>query len=315
MSARLIMKLRVAEARLATGDTLLLRLVHQTRPQLPAWTAGAHVDLLLPDGKIRQYSLCGDRADRGSYTIAVKQESSGRGGSLWIHENLREGALANLSAPRNNFPLADTASHHLLVAGGIGVTPILAMARELDAKAAAFCVHYCARSSATAPLLAELQAVCGERLSCWFSAEDRRLDFAALGAPRDGGHLYACGPLSLIDSLTAHALANGWPPEQIHAERFQALHDESFVPEAFEVELASTGEKLHVPASATLLSVLQVHGVQLRTSCETGICGSCICGYATGEAIHRDAVLQLAERARRIVPCVSRAKGTLRLLL
>lgn len=315
MSARLIMKLRVAVARLVTDDTLLLRLVHSSRPQLPAWTAGAHVDLLLPDGKVRQYSLCGDPADRGGYTIAVKREEAGRGGSAWIHENLVEGALANISAPRNNFALAEGASHHLLIAGGIGVTPILAMARELETAGTSFSVHYCARSAPVAPLLEELRAVCGERLSCWLSEDGRRFTPAALGPPQDGDHLYVCGPLGLIDALTTHALASGWLPEQIHAEKFQALRDEDFVPEDFEVELSSTGQRLHVPASSTLLSVLQAHGVPMRTSCETGICGSCICDYAAGEVIHRDAVLQLAERSHRIVPCVSRARGKLTLAL
>jgi len=314
MSARLIMKLRVAEARSSTEDTLLLRLVHPTRPQLPAWTAGAHVDVLLPDGRVRQYSLCGDPAERESYTIAVKREAGGRGGSLWIHENLSEGALAHVSAPRNNFPLAEGA-HHMLFAGGIGVTPILAMARELARTGAAFSVHYCARSAAEAPLLAELDAVCGERLTRWFSREGRRLDPGLLASAPEGGHLYACGPAGLLDDLTAHALAGGWAPEAIHAERFQALHDESFVPEDFEVELAATGRRVLVPASATLLSVLQAHGVQIRTSCETGICGSCICEYVAGEVIHRDAVLQLAERSHRLVPCVSRARGILKLPL
>lgn len=315
MSARLIMKLLVAEARLITNDTLLLRLVHQSRPQLPAWTAGAHVDLLLPDDKVRQYSLCGDPADRGSYTIAVKREEAGRGGSTWIHESLAEGALANVSAPRTNFALAEGASHHLLVAGGIGVTPILAMARELAAAGASFSTHYCARSAPAAPLLEELRDVSGERLNCWFSAEGQRFTPAALEPPREGGHLYACGPLSLIEDLTAHALASGWSPEQIHAEKFQALRDENFVPEDFEVELLSTAQRLHVPASSTLLSVLKAHGIPMRTSCETGICGSCICDYVAGEVIHRDAVLQIAERSHRIVPCVSRARGKLTLAL
>lgn len=315
MSARLIMKLRVAEARFITDDTLLLRLVHPSRPQLPAWTAGAHVDLVLPDGKVRQYSLCGDPAERGSYTIAVKREEAGRGGSAWIQESLVEGALAHVSAPRNNFALAETASHHLLVAGGIGVTPILAMARSLAAAGASFRVHYCARSAPTAPLLEELRDICGERLSCWFSEDGRRFTPAAIEAPRDEEHLYACGPLGLIDDLTAHALSLGWSPEQIHAEKFQALRDEDFVPEDFEVELSSTGQRLHVPASSTLLAVLQAHGVPMRTSCETGICGSCICDYSAGDVIHRDAVLQIAERSHRVVPCVSRARGTLTLAL
>jgi vanillate O-demethylase ferredoxin subunit len=315
MTARMIMKLRVGAAVAATPDTLHLRLVHPTRPQLPAWTPGAHVDLLLPDGRVRQYSLCGDPSDRAGYDIAVKREDEGRGGSLWIHANLRAGAVAHVSAPRNNFPLAETAARHILVAGGIGVTPILAMARGLSTAGEDFTVHLCAKSEAATPLLVELRAVCGARLQTWFSAAGRRFAPEVLGASEDGSHVYACGPLGLLDALTTSALSAGWRAEQIHVEKFQPVLDETFTPEAFEVRLASTGEVLSVPAASSLLDVLLARGLPIRSSCATGICGSCLCDYLGGDVIHRDAVIQLSERSRRIAPCVSRARGVLTLEL
>lgn len=313
MTARLVMKLRVAAAVAATPDTLHLRLVHPTRPQLPAWSPGAHVDLLLPDGRVRQYSLCGDPSDRTGYDIAVKREDEGRGGSLWVHANLTADAVAHVSAPRNNFPLTEDAARHILVAGGIGVTPILAMARGLGAAGRDFTVHLCAKSEAATPLFAELQSACGARLQTWFSAAGRRFAPEALGAPQDGCHVYACGPLGLLDALTAGALAAGWPAGQIHVEKFQPVVDEAFAPEAFEVRLASTGDVLAVPASSSLLDVLLARGLPIRSSCATGICGSCLCDYLEGEVIHRDAVIQLSERNHRIAPCVSRARGLLTL--
>ena len=131
MTARLIMKLRVEKMRLTTPDVLHLQLVHPLRPVLPEWSAGAHADLRMPDGRVRQYSLCGDPDDRTRYEIAVKREGTGRGGSIWVHENLREGSEVHISAPRNNLPLSANGKRYILVAGGIGITPLLSMARTL----------------------------------------------------------------------------------------------------------------------------------------------------------------------------------------
>jgi len=313
MTARLMMKLRVEAARAITPDTLHLRFVHPTRPHLPAWAAGAHVDLLLPDGRVRQYSLCGDPADRAGYEIAIKREDDGRGGSAWAHANLAAGATAQVSAPRNNFPLAENAARHILVAGGIGATPILAMARQLAAEDKDFTVQLCARSPSATPFLTELREICGTRLETWFPTEGRRFSTQALGAPQAGTHIYACGPLGLLDAIAADALASGWGADQIHIEKFKAALDEDFTPEDFQVRLASTGEIIAVPAHVSLLDVLLARGLPIRSSCATGICGSCLCGYTDGEVIHRDAVIQLSERDHRIAPCVSRARGVLTL--
>ena len=182
------------------------------------------------------------------------------------------------------------------------------MARVLAAAGADFTVHTCARSAAEAPLLAELAGVCGARLVRWFSSEGRRFDPVALGPPDEGAHVYTCGPLSLVDAVKQSAIALGWSPNQIHSEVFQAALDETFKPEPFDVRIASTGEVLHVPADRSILDVLRSSGRALPSSCEVGVCGSCLCDYRDGTVIHRDAVIPLAERQHRLAPCVSRAR-------
>lgn len=197
---------------------------------------------------------------------------------------------------------------HVFVLGGIGVTPGLAMTRRLAADGADIAVHFCARSAELAPMLTELQAACGDRLSTWFSQETRRFDPAAVGPYSVGACLYVCGPQRLLEGVQAIAIALGWPETAIHAEAFQATLDENFKPEPFEAKLASTGATLHVPADRSLLDVLRENGKIMPSSCELGICGSCVCGYSEGVVIHRDAVIPVSSRQDRIAPCVSRAR-------
>ncbi len=307
MTARLIMKLRVDDVQASTPDVSVFTLRHPRRRHLPAFAPGAHVDLRLPDGRIRQYSLCGDPADTTAYRIAIKREDAGRGASLWAHGALAPGAIALVSAPRNNFPLAAGASRHVLIAGGIGVTPFLAMVQQLQRDRADYVLHYCARSG-QAPVLAELRAVCGERLVTHF-AEDpgtTRFDPATLGDPDPGMHVYCCGPQRLTHAVrqaTAH-----WPEAQVHFEVFQATLDENFKAEPFDVTLASTGETLRVPVDRSALDVLRAHGLVLPSSCELGVCGACECGYRGGVVIHRDSVLGVGARQDRMMLCVSRAR-------
>ena len=315
MTARLIMKLRVEHAVLTTPDILHVIFEHPLRRALPAWTAGAHVDLRLPDGKIRQYSLCGDPADLSRYEIAIKREDAGRGGSLWAHDSLAIGTTAHVSAPRNNFPLAQDAHHHTFIAGGIGVTPFLSMAHVLNQSGASFDLHLCARAPDQAPLLAELRRVAGDRLHCWFSSEEQRFDPQTLHHDRDNTHYYTCGPQRLTDAVRAALVANGLPPEAIHVEHFGITSDENFKPEPFDAMIASSGKRFHVPADASLLDVLKQNGFNLASSCEIGVCGSCECGYVDGTVIHRDVVLPVSKRQDRIMPCVSRARVSVTLAL
>jgi vanillate O-demethylase ferredoxin subunit len=307
MTARLIVKLRVAQARYTTPDVLHLTLVHPRKPELPVWAPGAHVDLRIPDGRVRQYSLCGDPADRTRYDIAIKREETGRGASLWAHANLTLGAIAHISAPRNNFPLAEGACRHVLVAGGIGITPIISMVRKLANERADFELHLCAPSAAATPFLSDLRVLCGERMSTWFSSERRRFSSATIGPPGDSRHLYVCGPQRLLEPVLAQAAGTGWPQTHYHSEVFKPISDESYKPEPFDAFIASTGAVLHVPADRSLLDVLRAHGLATMSSCELGVCGSCVCSYRNGRVIHRDVVLSLSSRQDRMMPCVSRA--------
>ena len=306
MTARLIMKLRVAKLRFTTADVMHMQLVHPLRPTLPEWTAGAHVDLRMPDGRVRQYSLCGDPDDGSRYEIAIKREATGRGGSIWAHENLREGSEVHISAPRNNLPLIADAQRYILVAGGIGITPLLSAARTLQRWGKDFALHYCARSESEAPLLAEAENICGPRLQCWFSRSGSRFNPAAIGSRDRTTHVYVCGPQRLLDGVQS-ALSD-WPEDQFHSEVFQMTVDENFKPEPFEAMVASTGQRFLVPADQSLLDVLRQNDFALPSSCEMGVCGSCECGYRDGVVLHRDKVLPTSKRQDRLMLCVSRAR-------
>ena len=302
------MKMDVVGVTPSTPDVSIFAFSHPRRPALPAWTPGAHVDVKLPDGRVRQYSLCGDPADLSHYRIAVKREQTGRGGSTQIHAAFLVGAQAHVSSPRNNFPLITEARRHVFVVGGIGVTPVLAMATHLRREGADFTVHFCARSPLVAPLLDPLREICGQRLVTWFASDGRRFGAASLEDFQPGSHLYACGPQRLLDDVNALAHRHGWPQENVHAEVFQPVVDENFKPEPFDAHILSTGQTIRIPADRSLLDALRDHGLATASSCELGVCGACVCGYRDGVVIHRDVVLPVAARQDRMTPCVSRAR-------
>ncbi|GJD50583.1 Phthalate dioxygenase reductase [Methylobacterium crusticola] len=313
MSPRLIMKLEVAQVRPEAGDVLLVALRHPRRPLLPAATAGAHVDVHLPDGRVRQYSLLGDPADRRTYRIAVKREAGGRGGSRWLHDNLAAGATLMVSAPRNHFELSAAAGRCLLLAGGIGITPLLAMAHALAAAGRDFRLHVFARGRAGAPLLGEAEAFGPDRVVAHFDdPPGTRLALEALlREPEPGTEIYCCGPAGFMDAV--REAASGWPDEAVRFEAFQPLHADGFVPEPFDIVLRSTGATLRVPAGRAAIDLLREAGIDVPSSCEIGVCGACVCGYLAGSPIHRDVVLSPRARRDRFIPCVSRAVGALRL--
>jgi ferredoxin-NADP reductase len=311
LTARIIMKMAVCDVRAITDLVRMYTFRHPRRVHLPSPTPGSHVDLHLPGGQIRQYSLCGNPDDDTVYRIAVKREDTGRGASRWIHNNLRIGDTVPLSAPRNNFPLVE-ASRHIFIAGGIGITPILPMTTHLARRKIPFELHYCAHESRTAPFLSALSDVCGpQRLSTYFSiAGDQpsvRLNVEGLlKSVTPGTHVYCCGPQRLTQAF--RAVATNWPASYVHFEVFKPTLDENFVPEPFDVRLASTGELLRIPANKSALEVLRAHGIGLPSSCESGVCGACECRYLDGSVIHRDSVLDVTARQDRIMLCVSRAR-------
>jgi ferredoxin-NADP reductase len=277
---------------------------------LPRFEAGAHVDLRI-GGFLRQYSLWNDPAERRRYCIAVLRETESRGGSRHLHESVRAGDLVEVSLPRNNFPLIAAAERHLLIAGGIGIAPIMSMISELRRRRAEFEVHYCTRSPARTAFRRELAPLATEgRLRFHHDGGNpvRGLDIgAALRDPRPGTHLYYCGPAPLM--AAAAQAAREWPPGNLHCEYFTGAPE--IIPDEdrpFRVKLARSGRDYEVPAGETIVSVLQRHGIAVRTSCELGYCGACLTPYLAGEPDHREQVLEENGRGRYVLICCSRSR-------
>lgn len=312
-----MIKVRVASRAQVAEDIVRLDLICPEGLDLPAFEAGAHVDLFLENGLTRQYSLCNDPADRGLYRIAVLREPASRGGSAFVHERLTEGATLHISAPRNLFALDETAEEHLLFAGGVGVTPILAMARRLHALGHPFAFHYRARERSRAAFLDELAAApFAGAVRLAFDAEpETKLDLdSALANPPSGRRLYVCGPGGFMAHVIDGALARGWASDQIRKEHFAAAIDGENRP--FELVIASTGQVVPVSADQTAAQALEAAGVFVPVSCERGVCGACLTRVTEGEPDHRDAFQTEDERAanNQFTPCCSRARTT-RLML
>ncbi len=306
------MLLRVSAIADEAADIRTFEVVDPEGIDLLPFTAGSHVDVTPPGGPIRQYSLCNDPAERHRYRFAVLREPAGRGGSLLMHERVRVGDLLQVSAPRNHFPLDESAGQHLLIAGGIGVTPLLAMVQRLQAIGADFVLHYCTRSperTAFREALAPLAAAGGVQYHHDGGDPAKGLDVAALLADAmPGTHVYCCGPQGLMAAVKAATAA--WPAPQVHFEYFtppQLPGAAASTAGEFEVELASTGAVYAVPATQSILSVLTTAGMPLDSSCEAGVCGTCRTRYFAGEVDHRDCVLTDAERGEYLMICVSRA--------
>jgi vanillate O-demethylase ferredoxin subunit len=303
---------RVARKTAEAQDIAGFELVAADGAALPAFSAGAHIDVHLPHGLLRQYSLCGDPRDAHRYRIAVLREPASRGGSVAMHA-LKEGDTLEISAPRNHFALASQATEHLLLAGGIGITPIVCMAEQLAAAGAPFGLHYATRSASRAAFLAHLRDAA--YAGCVHIHHDdgpaaQRLDLAAVVAqPRPGRHLYACGPAGFIHAALAAAHAAGWPPETLHREYFAAPAAAPVAQGAFEVQIASTGAVIRVAPDQSVVAALAAAGIERPVSCEQGVCGTCLTGVREGTPDHRDVYLTDEERARGdcFTPCCSRA--------
>ncbi|GAA1364358.1 PDR/VanB family oxidoreductase [Streptomyces beijiangensis] len=277
---------------------------------LPAWTPGAHIDVVLPSGLIRQYSLCGDPAERGAYTIATRRIEDGRGGSREVHDALNEADEVEIRGPRNRFPLV-VADAYVFVAGGIGITPILPMLRQLDAAGADWRLLYCGRSRATMPFLDEVEKLgaAGDRVTVvpederGFPEDERgfpELDFTA--AP-DSTAFYCCGPEGLMT-----AVAEAVPPTAtLHLERFAPRAAPSGG--AFEVELHRSGRTITVGPGTTVLAAVRAELRDVSYSCEQGFCGTCQQRVLAGDIDHRDELLTDSERDDSMLICVSRCNG------
>lgn len=314
------LSVRVARKQTEALDICSLDLVATDGAALPAFEAGAHVDVHLPGGLVRQYSLCNPPGEIGRYQIAVLRDAASRGGSLAVHEAVPEGATLRISTPKNHFPVAAGAPHHLLLAGGIGITPLLAMAEQLTAQGQPFELHHCTRSRERTPFVQRMAASAfAGRVAHHFDDGDavQKLDIAAtLRAAPAGTHLYVCGPQGFMDAVLAAGRAAGWPEERLHREYFAAAPVDHTNDGAFELEIASSGRVIPVRADQSALAALLAAGFDIPMSCEQGVCGTCLTRIKTGTPEHHDQYLTPEEQATndQFLPCCSRAK-TQRLVL
>jgi ferredoxin-NADP reductase len=293
----------------AEGVVLLTLRDPEGRP-LPEWQPGAHVDLMLRAGLVRQYSLCGDPGDRSRLQVAVLREPESRGGSSYVHDVLSEGETVRIRGPRNNFPLV-TAKRYLFIAGGIGITPILPMVAAVDASGADWRLVYGGRTRASMAFRETLQRAYGERVSVRPQDEYGLLDLPSLlGRPQRRTAVYTCGPEPLLAAVESGC--EKWPSGALHVERFAAKKDATDRPRAtFQVELAQSGTTVLVGEDMSVLEAVEDAGVSMMSSCGEGICGTCEATVLSGEIDHRDSVLTDRQRAagNTMMTCVSRAGG------
>jgi vanillate O-demethylase ferredoxin subunit len=315
VSPRTTLALKVARKTAEAENIQSFELVDPAGKALPPFTAGSHLDVRVPGGKVRQYSLCNPPDERHRYLIAVMRTEPTRGGSRAMHEQVKEGDLIEVSAPKNHFPLVDSAKHSLLIAGGIGITPILCMAEHLADLGADFKMHYFARSPSRAAFVDRIKrSKFADRVVFHFTEDEKqqRLDLAALLQTHGPEmHLYLCGGEAFMNALIDTALQKGWRKERMHREYFSVERKESGNNVEFEVTIASTGRTVCVPADKTVIAALADCGIHITASCEQGVCGTCVTRVLEGEPLHRDVFLSDDEKNRndRFTPCCSRANS------
>lgn len=306
-----LIDVRVAEIIDETPTIKSFRFVRRDGKPLGVYTPGAHVDVVGPTAVTRQYSLCSTPDDPESYLVAVKREDQSRGGSIALHD-LKVGDELQISAPRNLMSMDESASHHVLIGAGIGITPMLSMARWMDVHDVSFELHYFARSSEDAAFLPLLQERCPEKLHTHLGIAPEAhepLIREIVDHAREGSHVYVCGPVPFMD-LVQEVSEERLSADHIHRESFQAAEQPgSEANHPFTVELE--GETYEIPADRSIVEVLQENGADVDTSCQEGICGTCIMTVLSGEVEHRDNVLTASEKAAgdQMAVCVSRAKG------
>ena len=298
----------VTRAEPAAEDIKLFELRHPEGAELPEFTAGAHITVEAPGGQLRKYSLANDPDERDRYEIAVKRDAGGRGGSIAMFDRLIAGDRIAASAPRNDFPLAPSPAGYTLIAGGIGITPILSMARHLKATGGRFKLYYLTRSRETTAFLAELSAPQYRGIATIHhdgGNPDEAFDlWPVLEKPR--GHVYCCGPRGLM--MAVRDMTGHWSSSAVHFEAFQELERNAVDDRPFRVTLKSSGATVDVPADTSILEALRAARLAVPSSCESGTCGSCKTRLVSGDVDHRDLVLTEQERPAHIMVCVSRAR-------
>lgn len=305
----------VVTRRQATADgVVVLDLADAAGCELPAWEPGAHIDLILGEDLVRQYSLCGDPRDAGTWRVGVLLDPNSRGGSQHVHDHLREGVAVRVRGPRNHFPVVD-APKYFFIAGGIGITPMKAMAESVDRAGCEWTMVYLGRSRSTMAFQQELSDAYGDRVTVW--ADDEHGGFfdlsAVLAEPAEGTLVYSCGPEPLLDAVEkgcAH-----WPDGSLHVERFAAKAPSAQTLESaldsYQVVCQRSAVTVEVSDGVPMLDALEDAGVAIMSSCGEGVCGTCRVTVLEGVPDHRDSLLTAAERASGnvILPCVSHARS------
>jgi len=300
-------RMTVAARRDLTSDIAEFTLQPEEGAALPPFTPGAHVTVRTPAGAMRRYSLMGDGENPEVYRIAVKREAESRGGSVSMHEDATEGTELLVEPPENDFELVE-APEYLLIAGGIGITPIYAMAEALDSRGKPFRLIYLTRAPEETAYAEELRAAFGDRLELHHDEgkEENFYDFWDDFETPTKAHVYCCGPAPLMEEV--EAVSGHWPEDAIHFEDFKPVEVVRADDTPFEVELARSGGTVTVPEDRSILEALRDAGHATVSSCESGTCGTCRTGLVSGEVDHRDMVLTAEEKADNIMICVSRAK-------
>lgn len=314
------LQLKVSAIRELTPSIKLFEFVSAEGGDLPEFEAGAHIDVRTGNGLVRSYSLANDPKERHRWVTAVLKEADGGGGSKWMHEELAEGDVLSSTEPIQNFPLDEDAPLTLLLGGGIGITPLMAMGYRLKETGARRHLYYCTKSPEDTAFMEEVKALFGEDVTFVHDGGDpsKGLKIAEVFAepPEEGAHLYVCGPAGLIRA--AREATEGWPDGTVHFELFTSARTEEEAAEIadraagdqeFEVELARSGETLTIPADRSILDVLIEAGLGVPYACEEGWCGACTIDLVAGKADHRDEVLSDDEKAnnKKIQVCISRA--------
>lgn len=305
------LNLKVTEVEQLTPLVKRFRFEAPDKTPLPVFSGGAHITVAIPDGdRLRHnaYSLISDPYDSSGYEIAVRRDDTGRGGSKFMHEKVAEGGLLKISVPANLFQLELQARKHILIGGGIGITPFVAQLKQLDTLGQPYELHYAAHSRDEAAGLALLPQA--DNIFVHVSQDGSRMDLGqVLDGQPVGTHVYSCGPERLIEAVAAEAMTKGWPTSSVHSEAFTAPPPGA----PFDVTIASTGQTVHVCADQSLLEALEAAGVEINWSCRGGACGQCETGITacTGEIEHNDHWLSDDDRAaeKTIMPCMSRFHG------
>jgi vanillate monooxygenase ferredoxin subunit len=308
------LQVQVSAKRLEATGVYSYELTSLHGERLPEFSPGAHIDVEIRDGLVRQYSLCNPPTDRHRYVIAVLLDPKSRGGSVAMHQYVQQGDSIRISEPRNLFPLMPNVPQSLLFAGGIGITPILCMAEHLARNGQRFEMHYCTRTLVGTAFTERIrQASFSNQVQFHFDDgdEQQRLQPEIILDQADkDGHIYICGPAGFIDFIINAAIKAGWPEQQIHREFFSAavLSAEN---EEFDVQIGYDGDVITIPAGQSIISALAESGIDIPVSCEQGICGTCLTGVLEGIPDHRDSFLTASEREKnnQMLLCCSRAKS------